>query len=761
MKRFYKTISLFILLIAVIALNGLAQSFDYPEKPARKFDFLKTDIKLELNTEKTAINGSVTYLLEVNNSGADSLVLNAPEIAIDSVFSENQPLQYTLESGRLVIPLTDSTFTRPQFRIKIFYHADPRFGLLKDSDGTIWTSLLPKSHRHWLPSPDHPGIETITTLTLVVPASSSVAATGVKTEHEILGLDSKSVTYRSGRPVPITSLAFAVGKLKKNGSSFGIKRIITYAETCAADQPLQNELAQTAKRVINEIENAAKMDYPYQRLHVVILNDHFWEQKPYGANVIYLYKNRGDLINQLRRGIYGQWFGVYQHEAQWAAAWPMQLFQSALHYKIADSPIYLRNEASPELDFQTVYDAYSVKHWNFWQQLPRLKSETELIAEKIIPEVLLRGSGTFTEQRYRNLWYRLSGEPIINIPSIQKESRQQSDSIYSVRVDVQPINDSLKVLLTVENDPIEKPKSISIKVIRKNAADTNEMTLKSAKDSIFVPSAGVQNIILSSRANIEFKIHKPVPFILYQLDQAENEKARKKAARQLGFHTDNPDIQLIITDYLKKETEPEVKAALLRSYATITNGASGTQQYFIKALESSQPEVREAAIEGIQNYKSDKKITQKIKSFIEQADTLNAELLKIYMQRIDSTRALDFAKTLVQQDTSGIKVVQAISALAFSGEVKPSVKFADFYVQPVYAYSVRKKALFVLLKYDDSAQKWKERIDMLLSDLDPRIRYLTLQNLSNIPGVQRGEALQTYIPEAYDARIHYSMSNEQ
>src|SRR5699024_1722533 len=135
---------------------------------------------------------------------------------------------------------------------------------------------------------------------------------------------------------------------------------------------------------------------------------------------------------------------------------------------------------------------------------------------------------------------------------------------------------------------------------------------------------------------------------------------------------------------------PEVKAALLRSYAAITNGAAGTQQYFIDALDSPNRVVRKAALAGVMNYPDETKITQKLRGMIEQSDSLNGGLLKLYMRRIDSTKALGFVRTLVQQDTAGTKAIQAIAALAASGNTEPAVKLANYYVQPVYAYSIRK-----------------------------------------------------------------------
>lgn len=230
MKFHNRTVFLFILLTAVITLNARAQSFDYQKRPVFKFDYLKTKVSLKLNTSQTKVKGSVTYLLEANITGADSLRLYVPAMVVDSVMFEQAATNFSIEQGKLVISIPDSTVSGKQYHLKIYYQADPRFGLLKDNEGTIWTSMLPKSHRHWLPSPDHPRVETITTLTLNVPATYGIAATGVKTNEQILGLKRKEVTFRSKQSVPITSVAFATNKFNVVGTVHGIKRIISYAE---------------------------------------------------------------------------------------------------------------------------------------------------------------------------------------------------------------------------------------------------------------------------------------------------------------------------------------------------------------------------------------------------------------------------------------------------------------------------------------------------------------------------------------------------
>ncbi len=744
------------------AFTAHGQSFDYEKRPVLKFDFLEANIDLKLIPGEAKVAGSVTYRLKAHVTGADSLTLHAPEIAIDSVLASGEALNYSTQNDRLFIALEDSIVSGEQYQLQIYYHSNPRFGLLKDSEGTVWTSLLPKSHRHWFPSPGHPRVEAITTLSLTVPAAYSVAATGVKTDDEILGLETKKVTFRSSKPIPVTSLSFAAGTFNREGTSYGIKRIITYAESKTISASTQNRLANKARSIITEIEKITGTKYPYQRLHIVVLNDHFWEQKPYGATVIYLYQNRGELMNQLRRGLYAQWFGVFQHEGQWADAWPMQLFQSALHYQLTDKPAFLKAEDAPETNFSTVYENYSVNRWNFWQRLPQWGSETQQVAVQIIPEMLSYGSGTFTPQQVENIWYRHSGLPDIDIADFKnKINTRETVSLQSVyRVDYNLLNGSLKLVFTAEKNALEKPQTISLKVIEGGAGNVQQVTVAGAKDSAMISiPAGVQNVRLLTKKEdgIQFKIHKAVPFILYQLDNAESTAARRRAALQLGYHTENPDLQLALTSYLKRELEPEVKAALLKSYASITNGATGTQQYFMEALSNPHPAVQKAALEALQYYPYNPQITEQIRKVINEDSKLSDKALAVYMQRIDSARALNLVNIIIQQDTAGTKAITAIAKLAEAGQTEAAVKRAKYYIQPVYSYPVRKKAFAVLLKYDNSAERWSKRMKMLLTDLDPRIRYLTIQNLSKIPGVNREEALQKYIPEAYDARIFYSI----
>jgi HEAT repeat protein len=242
------------------------------------------------------------------------------------------------------------------------------------------------------------------------------------------------------------------------------------------------------------------------------------------------------------------------------------------------------------------------------------------------------------------------------------------------------------------------------------------------------------------------------------LRNAKSYSARIEAARQLGEHTNDPDLQLALVNIMKKDVGPKVKAALLESYGSITEGAEGTQKRFLDALKSDDTAIQRAGLKGLKNYKQES-ITKQLQTFSENESdtTLANQALRMYLQRVDSTKALDFTQNLIQQDTSGIRAIVAIGALAKRGPAKQANKYANFYIKSYYAYPVRKQALEVLIKHDTLAADWDKRLKKLMTDHDPRIRFLTVKGLPDIRGVDTGSIISKYKPREYDARVYKMM----
>jgi aminopeptidase N len=748
----------------------LGQSFDYVDRPVLDFQFTEAQIDLEINPDDGSIAGSVFYDLKANISGADTLVLDAPGIEIESVMAGGKEASFKADSDTLYILVAESTEMGATYTVEIEYQATPRFGLLKSSEETIWTSMLPRSVRHWLPVKDHPRVKMITSLSLQTPPGFTAFGSGVKTDDRLQADGSSSVTFRSGRPIPITTLAFGFGRFDVEGSSMGIKRINSYAEANSISAETQSELVGTAKQMLGEIEQAAELDYPYQRLHIVVLNDHYWEEKPYGASTIFLYKNRGDLENQLRRGLYAQWIGVFRNEVQWGSSRPVSFMQSTLHRQLSDAPAMIEaNTDEPETAFSTPYQNFSAENWNFWQQYgSETGANTQQLASKLMPVMLKEGANPITAASFTDAWYRMSGQPSVDLPVFDSESvtgktTAVDDTVrYRVEFTQAAGSNRLELKFTALERGIQQPLGIPVEIISGGGSNTSQISFSGTNDLVSLPlPAGTRNVMLKipEGRKLVFEEYKPVPFLLHQLRNAESAEAKKQAAVQLGNNSDNPDLQLALNDLMKQNMEPGVEAALLQSYGKITAGAEGTQERFLQALASENRDMREAALEVLSNYKDDE-VMQRMRTFSEneQDAVLSNKALELYLQSIEPAAALEYTNALVQQDTAGSRAILAIAALAEKGSTDQAVKLADFYTDAVFAYPVRRRAFNILLAHDSSADRWSERLELFLNDLDPRIRFMTLKNIAEIPGADAGSANASQKEREYDARVFQVLS---
>src|SRR5699024_9597259 len=131
------------------------------------------------------------------------------------------------------------------------------------------------SNRHWVPVIDHPRVNMRTTLSLQIPYEYTAVASGVKTDQQLMPDSSRKVTFRTGRDIPASAISFALGRFHKESSSYGIKRIISYAEPLTIAPDKQTKLVDAAKEIIKEVEQVTGLKYPYERLHIVVLGDHF------------------------------------------------------------------------------------------------------------------------------------------------------------------------------------------------------------------------------------------------------------------------------------------------------------------------------------------------------------------------------------------------------------------------------------------------------------------------------------------------------
>ncbi|NGP76890.1 M1 family metallopeptidase [Balneolaceae bacterium YR4-1] len=757
---------LFLLLLFISPLQ--AQDFDFEKYPKLNFNFSQLNLDLTIDPENNGIKGTAAYELSANIGGVDSLVLQAAHMDIASVSINDAEASFTLNNDSLFIQLPDSTLPGKTYSLTVDYSTIPKFGILSNDLGTVWTSLLPQSHKHWFPTIDHPRVTFNSTLSLTVPSGYQAVANGVKLEEEILDVEQVRYVFKTRNEIPTTSLTFAVGRLERNETSFGVKKINLNAESGLWSAAERKTLLQEAAQILKRTEEQIGMKYPYERLNIVMLQDHFWETKTWGASVIFIHENGGNLQAQLRRGIYGQWFGVYQREEQWANANAVNLLQTALHYRLQDSTIRLSYEDIPSEKPSSVYDTFGPSIWNTFQgNYDNLEKNFLDTIEENLPSVLAWGEGVYDFSDYGEFWYQKTGQPVFELKmegsgNSVTESMESDTVIY--RVDYTQNTDNIKLTFEALQGGYEELVTLPLVQVSANAVDTSQVTFTGARDSVTINvPALVENVSITTgdRSNLILEQYKPASFLIYQLRNAASVEERIEAAEKLGYHSDDPDLQLAIKDFMNRELDPRVKAALLRSFGEIAGGASGTEQVFLEALQNENRDIREAALSVLQNYPDSETVQQRVRDYALEADSLKfyKNATRIYSSVSDSNAFESFVSNMVSADTAGHKAIFAIQELANRGSIDRAVRQAEFYISDVYDFKVRSAALKILLQHDHAPADWEVRTKEMLSDSDPRIRYITVNGLPKITGLDYRELLESVIQDEYDQRVFKAMES--
>ncbi len=762
-------ISLLALLIASAPAAVYGQQFDYRSYPELDVNITHLDLKVDIDPAGPALSGVAEYRLEARGVDTDTLVFHAAHMEIKGVQYDREQVKFNLHNDSLLITLPESLERHQDHLLAIEYETVPRFGLLTDARGSLWTSLLPLSNRHWVPVVDHPRVTFSSTLEITVPSGYRAVATGVKMGEEILDVDKVRYTYRSEQAVPATALSFAVGDFELDEASFGVKKITLHTEKRLLAGGQRRHILETARNTLEQAEEVLGREYPYDRLHMVALEDHSGETKWWGASTVFVYGNNGDIETQIRRGIYAQWFGVYQREERWAEAEAVNILQAALHKRLEGTPAQLKRVDDPFPDsLSYLYEAFGPSRWNRLQD--RIAAaETPFIHEVInsLPELAKWESGVYSFRHYGEYWYKQTGQPVFELPfeTVGGNGEQAGADRVAYRVDyaLNATEGRLKLTFGALNGAFEELVSLPLVKISMGKADTAEVTFTGRRDSVVIQvPALIDNVEILSKGRDKLVLdeYKPPSFLLYELRNDTSIAGRVEAARKLGIYTDNPDLQLAISDYLRGNLEPEVRAALLTSYGDITGGAQGTESLFLEALRRDDARVRQAGLYALQKYPDQAAVSEAVHSYALGADSLPLfeTAAKVLAEVAGPSSFKEFVNRMVKTDTAGFRAIYSIQVLANTGNTEQAVKQAEFYIDDVYDYEVRARALAILIQHDESDKKWRARMGQLLSDTDPRIRYLTVVGTGNISGMDLlSETLEERMLDEYDERVYRAM----
>ncbi|NGP86747.1 HEAT repeat domain-containing protein [Fodinibius halophilus] len=767
--QYFRSAIIVVLLLLIFGISHKveAQSFDYEAYPKLDFDFINLTLDLGIQPQNLRIDGAATYEVEANISGADTLTLFASHIDISSVSVDGESADYSLHNDSLFIPVVDSAEMGQRFNVNIRYSGNPNFGLLKNRSGTVWTSMLPKAQRHWVPVVDHPNVEFKTTFNIAVPSGFQLWATGKKLKEEMVSVDVMRYQFTSEDDMPASSLAFTVGKFKQDSTKYGAKKINLATEQSLTDSVNAPQLLEATQKYLSDLSDQLQVSYPYNQLNIIVTKDHNWETKSWGASTIFLYQNRGSLELQLLRGIIGQWFGEYQRVQQWSQADALTLYQTMLIKELAEGATTLDTTETPKHTLATVYDYFGIARWNQWQkgitswQNASIHSFIKAEASNLLTEL----GNVVSWDTYADAWYQEIGQPLFEQPALQTtknakgNERLQDLVTYKVDYELNEAEGQLKLRFEAVHGVYKDLVTITADEVYPNKKESAEVTFTGNEDAVVLqvdPMISTLQLNAPDHPELILEEYKPAPFLIYELRNGDTVEERAAAAKKLGTHAENPDLQLAIRDFMNKDLSPKVEAALLQSLGDITDGAAGTQQIFLDALKSENQAIREAGLMALQNYKGTSTVVASVKSVAQRTEhlALFQKATQVLTALMSKDQFVGFTETVVQQDSVGNRAIFVIQELANMGAIKEAIERAELFITEDYSYEIRQRALHCLIQHDHTPSDWLSRARELLEDPDPRIRFLIVEGLRKNRNKEITDYLSAYIQDEYDARVY-------
>ncbi|MBO6571000.1 MAG: hypothetical protein JJ958_01000 [Balneola sp.] len=748
-----------VILLITGAQDCSVKDWDYEQNPKLTYDFNHLDLDITVDPVNETVKGVAIYSISAKIPAQMEVILHAAALEIDAVTFDGNEKEFLVSGDSLIIDLADTLSMTSESELAITWQGRSIYGTHKDRFGTMWSSLNPKTQRHWLPVFDHPRVAFSVDADITIPANLDVVFNGNLVSDQVTSTETKTVSWKVDTAIPATGLNFVVGKFESSEAQSGINKVRVFGETGVVTGDEVQEILSEAIRSKRVLENELSFEYPWEALNVVILEDNFWDEKADAAGVIYLAKNRGALTTQLQRGLVAQWFGQYQRTENVTSQY--EVFEL-----IRKSAFNISGFESREIGNSD--SLFSLSIWNELNKCceiedPFLKNNIE----QSLTELIKKESGVVSGSFYKDHWYEQTGIPFHLIDfEAYKESEipDNQKPVYGLDLEFDEINSTVNAYFTSLSGIGEDLQSLDMTAFTFDDSTTSEVTFTGERDSVKIAvPATVEYVRFGSGSTDieEIRLGRfPVMFLLAQL-RSSNVEDRRIAASLLSYHTDNPDLQLALKDALNAETDVQTKANLLSTLGAFTAGATGTEIQFMQEVNSDYIEIQIAALEALSNYKEDENVPGVIQQKMER--TSSDEVFKVaktsFLEVADLPRKISATRRMIRIDTAGSRSLSLLKEIISTDTTTQSQQIAEELISFEFPYSTRIGALNLLLEYVEDGDYWGNKIVELSSDFDPRIRLKVLEGLNYLSETDAENIIGAVLLSEFDVRV--LMSGEE
>ncbi len=743
-----------VLLLLFFADVTVAQNSDYEQFRKMDIQFNHMDAEIRVG-ELGSIEGDVEFNGRFLIGEIDSLMFDAVQMQVDDVIVNERTMDFEVIGDQLIVHLDDPFAAGEPANIRIVYKANPQFGLHRNYNNTIFTSLLPLSTKHWLPIVDHPRVSFTTDITFIHSSSKQVVTNGNRRENGVISIDEQSTRFESHFALPSTSLFFAIGDFDEQSRQMADNEIFVYQEFSDLDIP--DEIFSIADSTLRELENLTGVDYPYRDLHLVVLEDVMWETRKAGSGVVLLDSNE-NLADQIQFGIMNQWAGIILREEQWSEPDAIQILNGFFAHHLGMN--VQTEQMWPETDGESFYEAFLIENLESWAYYLQNNSTLHDVLNFSVESLFDANKKVYDWKDFSGFLYETTGQPFTDRPQFEMPEVEEAEEFeYTVEMNWNEEENTVRMLFKSVNGIIKELVTVKVEEITFNGVNERELTFTGERDEVELSvSAGIENIVLhiEERDDVTLTEKKPFMFWIYQLRNAEEPEHRKNAAEGLSEVTDNPDLQLAMRDALQGEKNPEVYASILYTLAELTKGASGTDQLFLERANARQEKsVQKAGAYGLSYFEGNSQAISRLRSLI--TNTAFDEVRELAVEslsRITEPDAFEnIVEALITQEPALYSVPSMLRLLAEKGKHESAIQFSETFVSREFPILIRFQVLEFMLEYDRDSDSWARRLTTLLDDPDPRIRYKSMDALHILDDSAKDDIVEKFRYEEYDDRV--------
>lgn len=757
--------SLYGLVALLIFLTNPVYSFspneDYSSKPEQHFRYHHLEGELEVENDPITINGAITYRMSAYLDGYDEIRMNAIGLNVQSVELNGTSLEYETRDEQLIIQLQQPAVRDEKFDLDIVYSAEPGFGIHRTARGSVWTSTLPATNRHWLPGMDHPRALLTTDLTFVVDQDYRAVTGGVLDDTQTRG-GNRYMSWRSEDQLPKSELGFAVGKFQETDALFGIRRIRVFSEEEVFETGEMDEVLQSGHNRLRRAESQIGHSFPYDEFSLVMIEDDSWEPRSFAAGIGWIFQGRGELEDQIFPTLYAQWYGIYRQTEKWKDASALLGYQSWIGYQFGDNPVPETQSFSGLQDYpETVYTQFSADSLNRYREWFTRHEEAPytITLKESGNQLINERRRVYSWSDFSDIWYRHSGlvwDDAPELPYIAPE-----DTLEFV-VDVAFSASAGRV--TFDFDPVDHATDRSVPATVKLYTNDGTMT-----EDIDIPGRGGEvrveleqqvqaaRVVEGRHEPILVDANKSLSMWLYQLRNSEDASARKKASIALREFDDDPDLQLALQDVIRNESDNEVLAEMYRTLGVLAKGSSGTQNTFLEGLRHSDRQVQMASLDALSYYTDDSRVANEVFEIISLSEDVEKvyKAVSVYRQLNPAEEFVDFLDRFLEEDEPYLEFTPGlIDELFRTDSLDFAVQRTEKYLEDRFPFKIRHKVWNHLSEHDGDADAWRTRIETYIDDLDPRMRMLAISEMHRFDDEQIGSWLSDRSAYEFDARVY-------